>query len=554
MQSLIRTFAPVAMTAALAVLAVPTAHAVPLLDTFGGPIGYGANVLPANDDSSSDPIDLTAAFPGGLTFFGGPYSQVWVNNNGNITFNDRLFTYTPNAFPVADQPMIAPYWGDVDTRGGGAPDNNGVFWHLQPGMMVVTWHNVGVYSQNDSVKMDFQLILRNALDCRAGDFDVEFRYNRCEWEAGRASGDSNNSGICDPDETTCVPAQAGFDAGNSVDFVAIPGSLTAAIRDVCTTSNVGMPGIWQFSVRGGMVDCPGTGTPCDTGEVGACGLGVTQCVGRDTVCSPIGTASGERCDGIDNDCDGTVDNGELCSAPEVCIRGACVPPCFEGGCGAGEECNGDGICVETACLDVTCPAGERCSGGTCVGACDGVSCPVGRQCVAGQCIDLCNVLTCEMGEVCVDGACVPQCPCRACGADEICGADGSCTPVGCDITICDPGFYCREGTCYDACEGAVCPAGQICTAGECVDGTAPTPDAGVSPGTDAGSVTPGTDAGTVAPGTDAGGMMGGMDAGGRTPPGSSSPGCACRVEPGQGLPAYGLLLAPLALFFWRRRR
>ncbi|MCB9597907.1 MAG: hypothetical protein H6719_34645 [Sandaracinaceae bacterium] len=36
---------------------------MPLLDTFGGPIGYGTNVLPANDDGSSDPIDLTAAFP-----------------------------------------------------------------------------------------------------------------------------------------------------------------------------------------------------------------------------------------------------------------------------------------------------------------------------------------------------------------------------------------------------------------------------------------------------------------------------------------------------------
>ncbi|MCB9597908.1 MAG: hypothetical protein H6719_34650 [Sandaracinaceae bacterium] len=332
-----------------------------------------------------------------------------MNNNGNITFSGAVYNYTPMPFPVADRPMIAAYWGDVDTRGGGAPTNNGVFWHLQPGMMVVTWHNVGVYSINDTVKMDFQMILTNALDCRSGDFDVEFRYNRCEWEAGTASGDSNRNGLCDAGETTCTPAQAGFDAGNSTDFVEIPGSRTSAIRDVCTTSNVSMPGIWRFSVRGGWSPAPTAAWPA-TRDDRRLRPGVTQCVGRDVVCSPIGTASSERCDGIDNDCNGETDEGDLCSTPDVCIRGACVPPCSEGGCGTGESCNTDGICVETACVDVTCPAGQRCSGGACVGACDGVACPHGQQCVAGQCIDLCAVLTCAMGEVCVDGGCVPQCP------------------------------------------------------------------------------------------------------------------------------------------------
>ena len=436
------------------VLATP-ASAVPLLDTFGGPVGYGANVLPANDDGSSSAIPLAPAFPGGLNFFGGPYDQVWVNNNGNITFSGPVFNYTPMPFPVAMRPMIAAYWGDVDTRGGGAPNNNGVFWHLAPGMMVVTWHNVGVYSINDSVKMDFQMILRNALDCRTGDFDVEVRYNRCEWEAGTASGDSNRNGLCDASETSCTPAQAGFDAGNGTDFVEIPGSRTSAIRAVCTTSNVGMPGIWRFSVRGGMVACPENGTPCDTGMVGACGLGVTQCVGRDTLCAPIGRASAERCDGIDNDCNGELDEGDLCEGLNLCIRGACVPPCFEGGCGDGETCNAEGICVETSCVDVTCPPGQRCRGGVCIGACDAVTCPHGRQCVAGRCIDLCAVLTCDSGEVCVDGACVPECPCRACPEGSLCASDGTCTPAGCDLTICEDGFYCVAGECRDACAGAV---------------------------------------------------------------------------------------------------
>ncbi|MDH5492827.1 MAG: hypothetical protein OEY14_12815, partial [Myxococcales bacterium] len=391
----------------LGLLTPAGASAAPLLATFGGPVGYGSNVLPTNDDGSSSAIDLTPAFPGGVLFFGGPYNTGYVNNNGNITFAGPVFNYTPTPFPIAAQPMIAPYWGDVDTRGGGGPNNNAVFWHLEPGRMVVTWHNVGYYSINDDRKMDFQLILTNAIGCRAGDFDVEFRYNRCEWTTGDASGGSGGLGG--------TPAQAGFDAGNTVDFVEIPGSRTAAILDLCTTSNVGMPGIWRFSVRGGSISCPGTGDPCDSGGVGACGVGVTQCVGRDVICAPIGEPSAERCDGVDNDCNGSTDEGaDLCPPGFVCSSGECVPPCFEGSCNPDEACTADGFCVETACVDLICAPGERCAGGVCLGACEGIVCPHDQQCVAGRCTNLCDVLTCADGEVCVDGACASQCPCAPC--------------------------------------------------------------------------------------------------------------------------------------------
>ncbi|MDQ3035701.1 MAG: hypothetical protein M3Y87_25065, partial [Myxococcota bacterium] len=476
----LRCFAFALLVVTLA-LPIRTVRAAPLLTGFGGPGGYGTGVLPGNDDGSSSSLPLTVAFPGGVRFFGGPYTQFWVNNNGNITFSGAVGTFTPTPFPVAARPMIAPYWADVDTRGGGAPARNGVYWHLEPGRLIVTWHNVGYYSINDDRQMDFQMVLTNSLDCTTGDFDVEFRYNTCGWTTGDASGGSGGFGG--------TPAQAGFDAGNSVDFVEIPGSRTMSIIDLCTTSNVAEPGIWRFSVRGGAVSCPGTGDPCDTGMMGACGVGVTQCVGRETVCSGIGEASPERCDGVDNDCDGTTDDGELCAALEVCMDGMCIAPCFEGGCREGETCAASGVCVETACIDVECPAGQRCSGGACVGACDGIVCPHDQQCVAGRCTNLCDVLTCGSEEICVEGACVPTCPCRACDADEICGGDGSCTPLGCDITICDPGFYCEAGACLDACAGAVCPAGQHCSVGECIEGPAPMPDAGVPPTDDAGAVT-----------------------------------------------------------------
>jgi hypothetical protein len=46
-----------------------------------------------------------------------------VNNNGNVTFNGPLGGFTPAAFPASSHPMIAPFWGDVDTR-------NLAFWRV----------------------------------------------------------------------------------------------------------------------------------------------------------------------------------------------------------------------------------------------------------------------------------------------------------------------------------------------------------------------------------------------------------------------------------------
>jgi MYXO-CTERM domain-containing protein len=309
------------------VVPVAVAHAVPLLPPLVP--GPGDGILPANDDGSSPAIALAPAFPEGLRFFGGPYMSMYVNNNGNITFNGSLGTYTPNPFPVATQPMIAPYWADIDTRGGGSPTNNSVFWHIAPGRVQISWHNVGYFNTRDDLKMDFQLILTSAAASAAGDFDVEFRYNRCEWETGDASGGASGFGG--------TPAQAGFDAGNLVDFVEIPGSRAAGIaRLLCTTSNVGEPGIWRFSVREGGVFCAGMGAPCETGELGACSVGIGRCMGTGTsVCAPLYSPAAERCDHIDNDCNGTVDDvgGECLDAG--------VPPVPDGGpemeVDAGEE-------------------------------------------------------------------------------------------------------------------------------------------------------------------------------------------------------------------------
>ncbi len=61
----------------------------------------------------------------------------------------------------------------------------------------------------------------------------------------------------------------------------------------------------------GLVDelNPGGGQTCDTGKQGSCQNGLTRCNQGKLVCEPKQTSSAEICDGKDNDCNGSVDEG-----------------------------------------------------------------------------------------------------------------------------------------------------------------------------------------------------------------------------------------------------
>ena len=571
-----------------------------LVTGLDGPADYGESgqCLGPNDDGSSRAIDITSAFPDGLNFFGTTYRTVYLNTNGNITFNGSLGTYTPNPFPVAEQPMIAAYWGDVDIRGSACsgfctdclsscanPTDNGVWYDLSPGRAVFTWDNTGYYSCSNDRLMSFQIVLTSAPGCGSGmstssDFSVEFRFNKCEWDTGRASGGTagfstlmtprttcTTDAECDPSgfsnthcevaEGVCytgVPAQSGFDAGNERDFVMIPGSRTNDIaRILCEETNVdgGEDGIWRFLVRGGVVMCPDAGEECTVeGEVGVCAIGRTSCVGGGTICSPSLESGPERCDNLDNDCDGAVDDGDaLCPDPQVCASGLCVERCFEGGCLEGQTCTARGVCEETACVGVECPPGQRCEGGSCVAGCDGVTCPIGQTCLAGRCVDGCATISCDPEcEACDSGTCVARCTATSCAAGQTCNADGVCRSSACDGG-CPAGQVCGASGCVDACTGVVCPGGEICEGGMCVTAPVVIPDAGVPMSMDDSGLPP-PDAFVV----DFLADSGGPDA--ATGRGPRRTGCDCEIpaRSDRPTPLAFLAIAGLALALVRRKR
>lgn len=223
----------------VAVLA-QTAQAAPLRSGFGGEAGYGELSQLPNDDGSSNELNL----PFSVNFYGQTYDKFYVNNNGNISFGAGLSRFTPNPFPASSLPIIAPYWADVDTRnqpGGGA------VYVAAPNQdtLVVTWHDVGYYSNHNDKLNDFQMTLVNRADTGAGNFDIEFRYNRLEWTTGDASQGAGGLGG--------TPAQAGYDAGNYSNFYALPGSFSSAILNLVNTSNVSQeaPGLWTMAIRNG---------------------------------------------------------------------------------------------------------------------------------------------------------------------------------------------------------------------------------------------------------------------------------------------------------------
>jgi MYXO-CTERM domain-containing protein len=178
--------------------------------------------------------------------------------------------------------------------------------------------------------------------------------------------------------------------------------------------------------------------------------------------------SAEKCDNVDNDCNGMVDDGDLCPTGQVCDQGTCVKACGsnEFKCQGSLRCD-DGFCVDPLCVNVDCEMGKACRAGKCVGACDGVTCPSGQECQLGRCVDLCEGVTCQAGQVCEGGLCLSECGCRACGSGRTCGAEGKCVDDGCDKLTCQAGQVCAKGACQDACQGAVCPGNAACVDGKC---------------------------------------------------------------------------------------
>ncbi|MBI2436492.1 MAG: putative metal-binding motif-containing protein [Candidatus Magasanikbacteria bacterium] len=172
----------------------------------------------------------------------------------------------------------------------------------------------------------------------------------------------------------------------------------------------------------------------------------------------------EVCDGVDNDCDGQIDEAvaSLCNDGDPCTTDSCD--------------SGTGSCVHqdnTAQCDDgdACTIGETCAGGVCVAGPE-TDCDDGNVCTndncdaATGCVNTNNTNPCDDGDICtendmcVGGVCIAGEDDLDCDDANPCTAD-SCNPTtGCvneggpmDGTLCDDGSEC---TALDECEAGIC--------------------------------------------------------------------------------------------------
>ncbi|MCX6292329.1 MAG: PKD domain-containing protein [Bacteroidetes bacterium] len=160
-----------------------------------------------NDDGSSPLITL----PFNFCLYGTNYTNVYINNNGNISFNSSYSTFTPNGFPDPTHAMVAPFWADVDTRGA---LSGLVYYKVNATNMIVQWEHVGYFASHDDKLNTFQLIISDGNDpiIQIGK-NVSFYYGDMQWTTGDASSGTNGFGGS--------PATAGINRGDGIDYIQI---------------------------------------------------------------------------------------------------------------------------------------------------------------------------------------------------------------------------------------------------------------------------------------------------------------------------------------------
>ncbi len=378
------------------------------------------------------------------------------------------------------------------------------------------------------------------------------------------SGSANTSGVgvCHPGSQPCTAVP-----GSGVPaFGPCVGQLTPS-TELCDGLDNDCDGFVDDKVPDGFGHVTGDACCPSAGKcgVGVCTYGAYACAGSQVVCDGAILPSPELCDGLDNDCNGTVDD----------VPGKGIPCILPGGCPGMLDCQvGVGlVCVAAATgLEVCNGVDDDCDGSideepdvsqndpNLGVACDAPTAPNDQPpCAPGKMI-------CKSGKPTCDGSVTP--------GTEVCdGIDNDCNGDVDQPNPCPGDLVCKDGMCLGKCQGGEfpCPGGETCQGGVCVpisDAGVPTGAGGAGGGTSSGATTSGaggtggvstttTTTSATTSGSQASGAGGAGGAGGdRNAYGlaTGGGGCSCDVAGDRGLPGRLGLLAVVGLALGARRR
>jgi hypothetical protein len=199
-------------------------HPAPI-DASGGAGGPGVAPLYQNDDWSTAGITLPFKFCFyGDTTAGSSTNQLFINNNGNVSFGSANPVFSAVPFPTNPNVMIAPFWADVatvlstNTSITGYNTSGGVvYYKLTSTYLIVQWDSVGVYNHPGQIN-SFQLIITNGTDpILPPGSNISFCYGEMQWACGDASGGTNGFGY----STGGFPATVGLNKGDGVNSTQI---------------------------------------------------------------------------------------------------------------------------------------------------------------------------------------------------------------------------------------------------------------------------------------------------------------------------------------------